>query len=150
MYVGGGLPAEGTAEASAGCAVGARLPRVDGWPKVAGTDMFGADDAPADALWMRVVRSPHARARFTLGDLAAVKTRTPGLAAILTAADVPGENSFGVFPNTKDQPVLAPGFVRFRGEAVLALVGTRSCGRKPLGRRPADRLDAGRPSVVDR
>ena len=100
--------------------------RVDGWPKVAGTDRFGADEAPADALWMRVVRSPHARARFTLGDLAAVRARTPGLVAILTAKDVPGENSFGIFPNTKDQPVLAPGHVRFRGEAVLALVGTRA------------------------
>ncbi len=106
-------------------AVGTRLPRVDGWPKVAGTDRFGADEAPADALWMRVVRSPHARARFTLGDLAAVQARTPGLVAILTANDVPGENSFGVFANTKDQPVLAPGAVRFRGEAVLALVGSR-------------------------
>ena len=53
------------------------------------------------------------------------KARTPGLVAILTANDVPGENSFGIFPNTKDQPVLAPGRVRFRGEAVLALVGTR-------------------------
>ena len=107
-------------------AVGARLPRVDGWPKVAGTDKFGADEAPADALWMRVVRSPHARARFTLGDLDAVKARNPGLAAILTAADVPGENAFGIFPAMKDQPVLAPGLVRFRGEAVLALVGTRA------------------------
>jgi aldehyde oxidoreductase len=105
--------------------VGARLPRVDGWPKVAGNDRFGADKAPADALWMRVVRSPHARARFTLGDLAAVQARTAGLVAILTANDVPGENSFGVFANTKDQPVLAPGAVRFRGEAVLALVGAR-------------------------
>jgi CO/xanthine dehydrogenase Mo-binding subunit/aerobic-type carbon monoxide dehydrogenase small subunit (CoxS/CutS family) len=125
MDVAGGLPAEGSADVAAGCAVGARLRRVDGWAKVSGTDLFGADEAPADALWMRVVRSPHARARFTLGDLAAVKGRTPGLVAILTAADVPGENSFGVFPNTKDQPVLAPGAVRFRGEAVLALVGTR-------------------------
>ena len=107
-------------------AVGARLPRVDGWPKVAGTDRFGADEAPADALWMRVVRSPHARARFTLGDLDAVKARNPGLAAILTAKDVPGENAFGIFPAMKDQPVLAPGLVRFRGEAVLALVGTRA------------------------
>ena len=126
MYVGGGLPAEGTSEVPAGCAVGARLTRVDGWPKVAGTDRFGADEAPADALWLRAVRSPHARARFTLGDLAAVKARTPGLVAILTSNDVPGENSFGIFSNTKDQPVLAPGFVRFRGEAVLALVGTRA------------------------
>ena len=79
-------------------AVGARLPRVDGWPKVAGTDAFGADEAPADALWMRVVRSPHARARFTLGDLDAVKARTPGLAAILTAKDVPGENALRHLP----------------------------------------------------
>jgi aldehyde oxidoreductase len=109
-----------------GRVVGTRLERVDGWPKVAGTDPFGADEAPADALWMRVVRSPHARARFTLGDLEAVKARTPGLVAVLTAKDVPGENSFGIFPKMKDQPVLAPGLVRFRGEAVLALVGSRA------------------------
>jgi CO/xanthine dehydrogenase Mo-binding subunit/aerobic-type carbon monoxide dehydrogenase small subunit (CoxS/CutS family) len=109
-----------------GRVVGTRLERVDGWPKVAGTDRFGADEAPVDALWMRVVRSPHARARFTLGDLEAVKARTPGLVAILTAKDVPGENSFGIFPKMKDQPVLAPGLVRFRGEAVLALVGPRA------------------------
>ena len=109
-----------------GRVVGTRLERIDGWPKVAGTDLFGADEAPADALWMRVVRSPHARARFTLGDLEAVKTRVPGLVAILAARDVPGENSFGIFPKMKDQPVLAPGIVRFRGEAVLALVGTRA------------------------
>jgi aldehyde oxidoreductase len=112
-------------EARAGSAVGARLPRVDGKPKVAGTDVFGADEAPADALWMRVVRSPHARATFTLGDLATVKARTPGLVATLTAADVPGANSFGIFPKLRDQPVLAPGRVRFRGEAVLVLVGSR-------------------------
>jgi aerobic-type carbon monoxide dehydrogenase small subunit (CoxS/CutS family) len=40
--------------------------------------------APADALWLRVVRSPHAHARFTLGDLDAARQRL-GLVAILTA-----------------------------------------------------------------
>jgi CO/xanthine dehydrogenase Mo-binding subunit/aerobic-type carbon monoxide dehydrogenase small subunit (CoxS/CutS family) len=105
--------------------VGARLPRVDGWAKVAGTDRFGADEAPDGALWMRVVRSPHARAAFTLGDLDAVVAARPGLAAILTHRDVPGENSFGIFAHTRDQPVLAERRVRFRGEAVLALVGTK-------------------------
>jgi CO/xanthine dehydrogenase Mo-binding subunit/aerobic-type carbon monoxide dehydrogenase small subunit (CoxS/CutS family) len=110
---------------TAGAAVGARLPRVDGWAKVSGSDKFGADDAPDGALHMRVVRSPHASASFTLGDLDAVIAATPGLAAILTHRDVPGENSFGVFAHTRDQPVLAEGHVRFRGEAVLALVGTR-------------------------
>jgi CO/xanthine dehydrogenase Mo-binding subunit len=105
--------------------VGSRMPRVDGWPKVAGTDRFGADDAPEGALVMRVVRSPHARATFTLGDLDAVIAATPGLEAIVTHRDVPGENRFGIFAHTRDQPVLAEGHVRFRGEAVAALVGSR-------------------------
>jgi CO/xanthine dehydrogenase Mo-binding subunit len=74
---------------------------------------------------MRIVRSPHARARFTLGDLDGVIAATQGLTAILTHRDVPGENRFGVFAHTRDQPVLAEGHVRFRGEAVLALVGTK-------------------------
>ena len=104
-------------------AVGRRLAKVDGDAIVNGTLHYGADDAPAHAHWLRVVRSPHAHAAFTLGDLEAVR-RNHGLAAILTAADVPGENSFGIFPNTKDQPVLAAHHVRFRGEAVLALVGS--------------------------
>ncbi|MBS0537857.1 MAG: molybdopterin-dependent oxidoreductase [Proteobacteria bacterium] len=107
--------------ADAGAAVGARLPRLDGYPKITGTDLFGADAIPADALWIRVVRSPHARARFTLGDLAPLRAR---LAAVLTAADIPF-NGYGIYPDVKDQPVLADGQVRYRGEAVVALVGDR-------------------------
>ena len=106
----------------AGEAVGARLSRVDGIAKVTGKDAFGADAIPADALWIRVVRSPHARACFTLGDLEPLKKR---LAAVLTAADVPF-NGFGIYPDIKDQPVLADGLVRYRGEAVVALVGARA------------------------
>ncbi len=124
LDVAGGSVLE-TPRAEGGNAVGARIARVDGWPKVAGTDLFGADDAPADALWMRVVRSPHARATFTLGDLDAVVAATPGLETILTHKDVPGENSFGIFPHTRDQPVFAEGHARFRGEAIVALVGTK-------------------------
>lgn len=108
----------------AGAAVGAAIARLDGMPKVLGTDRFGADAAPADALWLRVVRSPHASARFVLGDLEATRAAF-GLHAILTHADVPGVNGFGIMPHLKDQPVLAEGLVRFRGEAVLALVGER-------------------------
>ena len=107
---------------AAGAAVGARLPRLDGVPKVTGHDAFGADAVPADALWIRVVRSPHARARFTLGDLGPLRAR---LAAVLTAADVPF-NGYGIYPEIKDQPVLADGEVRYRGEAVVALVGDRA------------------------
>ncbi|MEZ5862837.1 MAG: molybdopterin cofactor-binding domain-containing protein [Geminicoccaceae bacterium] len=105
----------------AGPVVGARIARLDGRGRAAGTEHFGADGVPADAWRMHVVRSPHMRARFSLGDLAAVE-RQHGV-RVLTAADVPGVNGFAIFPDRKDQPVLAFGHVRFRGEAVLALVG---------------------------
>ncbi|WP_137126393.1 molybdopterin cofactor-binding domain-containing protein [Roseomonas sp. HF4] len=108
-----------------GSGVGAAIPRLDGAPKVAGTEAYGADAAPADALWLRVVRSPHAHARFTLGDLDAARERL-GLVAILSARDVPGLNAFGIMPNLKDQPVFAEGTVRYRGEAVLGLLGARA------------------------
>jgi CO/xanthine dehydrogenase Mo-binding subunit/aerobic-type carbon monoxide dehydrogenase small subunit (CoxS/CutS family) len=115
----------GTAPAAmpqAGAAVGADVARLDGVAKLDGTDRFGADAAPPDALWLRVVRSPHPSARFELGALDAAGL---GLEAILSAADVPGLNAFGIMPHLKDQPVFAEGVVRFRGEAVLGLVGTR-------------------------
>jgi len=120
------LPSEGDVVVPlAGAAVGARLAKTDGAAKVTGAELYGADTAPEGALWLRVVRAPHARARFTLGDLDAVVAATPGLERILTAADIPGSKGFGVYPHIKDQPVLAEGLVRYRGEAVLALVGTR-------------------------
>ncbi|MCH7555031.1 MAG: molybdopterin-dependent oxidoreductase [Proteobacteria bacterium] len=103
---------------AAGRAVGARMAKVDGVAKLDGSEMFGADAVPEDALWLRVIRSPHARARFTLGRFSPDVT-------LLTSADIPGVNAFGIYPTGKDQPVLAAGAVRFRGEAVAALVGER-------------------------
>ena len=49
----------------------------------------------------------------------------PGLIRILTWQDVPGNNGFGIYPHIKDQPVLAKEQVRYRGEAVAALIGDR-------------------------
>lgn len=106
----------------AGQAVGARLARLDGVAKITGAEKFGADQYPPDCLWLRTVRSPHARASFTLGDLDAFKRRHPQVVAVFSAKDVP-ENSFSVFPEPKDQPVLAEHRVRMRGEAVLLIVG---------------------------
>ncbi len=106
----------------AGQAVGARLARLDGKAKITGVEKFGADQFPKDCLWMRTVRSPHARATFTLGDLDTFKRRYPEVVAVFTAKDVP-ENSFSVFAEPKDQPVLADSHVRMRGEAVMLIVG---------------------------
>lgn len=108
-----------------GEAVGARVGKVDGVAKLTGAERFGADAMPRDALWLRVIRSPHHRARFRFGDLRSVVRRGRGIVRVLTAADVP-RNGFGIYPNLKDQPVLASGEARFRGEAVAAVIGTRS------------------------
>ncbi len=110
------------AQASSPSGVGARSSRTDGVSRVTGTEQYAADRAPVDAVWLRVIRSPHERARFRFGSIAALLARHRGLVDVITAADVP-ENSFGIFPEVKDQPVLADGVVRCRGEAVLGLVG---------------------------
>jgi CO/xanthine dehydrogenase Mo-binding subunit/aerobic-type carbon monoxide dehydrogenase small subunit (CoxS/CutS family) len=106
-----------------GAAVGARLARVDGVDQVTGAAVFGADRSPTGVLHLRVVRAPVAHARFVIFDLSALHAAHPGLVRLITAADVPGQNRYGIYATGKDQPVLADGYVRYLGEAVAALVG---------------------------
>jgi len=106
-----------------GHAVGDRLIRLDGQPKVNGTEIYGADEVPAGALVLRAVRCPFHRARFRFGDLEAYALQNPGIVTILTAKDIPGENRYGVISKFADQPVFAVEEARFRGEAVAAVVG---------------------------
>ncbi|WP_226780123.1 molybdopterin-dependent oxidoreductase [Oceaniglobus trochenteri] len=103
-------------------AVGDAVRRIDGAERVAGTTRFGDDIAPPGTLTLRLVRAPHSRAAFTLGDLDAWASATPGVVATLTARDVPGQNAFGVIPGFVDQPVFAESEARFRGEAVAAVI----------------------------
>jgi CO/xanthine dehydrogenase Mo-binding subunit len=100
-----------------------RLVRLDGQKKVEGSEIFGADETPKDALGVRVVRSPHHRARFHFGDLADFVATHPGIELVLTAKDVPGIDCYGVIPRCADQPVFAHEEARHRGEAVAAIVG---------------------------
>ena len=111
--------------AEKGRAVGARLQRLDGAPKVEGGTLFGADSWAEETLVVVAIRSPHHRASFCFGDLEAWTAARPGVAAVFTAADIPGRNCFGVIPPFADQPALAVGEARFRGEAV-ALVAVEA------------------------
>lgn len=104
--------------------VGRRVARVDGPGKVNGTEAFGDDIAPDGALWVKVIRSPYAHAKFRLPDADKLIGKL-GVSAVLTAKDVPGINSYSVFPDFRDQPVFAEEVARFRGEAVMGLVGAR-------------------------
>ncbi|HLH48442.1 MAG TPA: molybdopterin cofactor-binding domain-containing protein, partial [Roseiarcus sp.] len=121
--------AEASAELPPERAVGRRLARLDGARKISGAEIFGADEWPAGALIARAVRSPHHHARFAFGDLDAFKAAYPGIVAILTAKDVPGENCYGVIAPFADQPALAESVARFRGEAVALIVGEEAAMR---------------------
>ncbi len=104
--------------------VGASVARLDGAEKLDGSEAFGDDIAPVDALVIEVIRSPYKHATFQFGDMASFVAETPGLECFLSAVDVPGLNRFGVIPGFQDQPVFAEGTARFRGEAVGVLVGS--------------------------
>ncbi|MGI9520649.1 MAG: molybdopterin-dependent oxidoreductase [Hyphomicrobiaceae bacterium] len=103
--------------------VGSRIPHIDGKEKVIGKLRFGSDGIPPNALWVRVIRSPFHHANFSFGDLDQFVADHPGVLAILTASDIPGTNRFGVIPQFADQPVFAEKRIRYRGEAVAAVVG---------------------------
>src|SRR6266478_4183054 len=110
---------------AAGASVGQRLVRLDGRYKVEGTEIYGADEVPAGALALRVIRCPYDRANFRFGDLQAYVAANPGVEAVLTSKDVRGEDCYGVIPRFADQPIFAHPEIgaRYRGEAIAAIVG---------------------------
>ena len=102
--------------------VGDRTPRSDGVPKVKGTFAYASDLHRDDMLYGATLRSPVSSARIRSVDITPALV-TPGVVAVLLAADVPGKNRFGL--NFDDQPVLAEDVIRYTGEPI-AVVAARS------------------------
>jgi xanthine dehydrogenase large subunit len=75
--------------------------------------------APTGLLSLWPVQSPHAHARLLEIDAAAAR-RMPGVRAVLTARDVPGENDTG--PILHDEPLIPAATVEYRGQAVAWVV----------------------------
>ncbi len=94
---------------------------------VRGRGRYTDDHAPSQALHALVLRSPHAHARFTID---ATRARAlPGVALILTAADIPDLGGLPCLFNLPDTPftappypILADGEVRHVGDAVAFVV----------------------------
>ncbi|HEX4725771.1 MAG TPA: molybdopterin cofactor-binding domain-containing protein, partial [Pseudonocardiaceae bacterium] len=99
--------------------VGTSPQRPDGVLKARGEFAYSSDLWHEDMIWGATLRSPHPYARIRHIDLTEA-LKLPGVYAVLTHADVPGTNLYGL--EHLDQPVLAVDTVRYQGEPV-ALVG---------------------------
>ena len=76
-----------------GDAMGARALKTDGIQKVDGTEKYGADQAPSDALWARAVRSPQHSSRRRRSVLATTASlRLPDPEPDLREADLQSYN----------------------------------------------------------
>jgi len=82
-------------------------PYIDDIPELRGT-LHGA---------LGLSSRPHARIRRL--DLAKVRA-VPGVVAVLTATDIPGENNFG--PILHDDPILASDLVQYAGQPIFLVV----------------------------
>jgi nicotinate dehydrogenase large molybdopterin subunit len=105
-------------ETEEGDFIGKNVRRIDAPSKVSGRLKYAGDMTMPGMLHVQVLRSPHAHARILSIDTSPAEAMT-GVEAVITSADVPGEDGFGVFVN--DQPVMARGKVRYVGEAVAAV-----------------------------
>ena len=95
--------------------VGESVRRIDAIPKVTGEFAYASDLFAAGMLFGHTVRSPHAAASVKRIDTKEARGM-PGVHAVLTHEDVPGEKRYGL--EFADQPVLAMEDVRYFGEPV--------------------------------
>jgi CO/xanthine dehydrogenase Mo-binding subunit len=112
--------------------VGRRLPRHDAWDKAQARTLYAADWQMPGMLHGAVLRSPYPSARITRLDISRAAA-LPGVAAVLTArdvphnalsTDVPGQTS-EVGPLRARLQVLAEDRVRYQGDPV-ALVAAET------------------------
>src|SRR5512134_1087645 len=114
-------PAEGFSAATlARAAAGVAHPHESAHLHVTGEAAY-VDDIPelAGTLHAALGLSEKAHAIVTAIDLAPVLA-APGVVAVLTAADIPGENDCG--PIVHDDPILADGLVQYVGQPMFAVI----------------------------
>lgn len=121
--------------------VGKPLRRVDALGKAVGTTVYAGDFSMPRMLHAKVFRSTQASARITRLDVSKARA-LPGVACVLTAADVPGAKLSTDIPGQTGQKqrsgseatVLADERVRFYGEPIaLVAAETLDLAERALG-----------------
>lgn len=104
---------------------------------VTGRTQYYADRSFARMLHLKMVRSPHHHARILKVDLSEAE-KVPGVVRILSSKDVPSNiytilRLIQVEPN--DEPVLAEGKVRYKGEQIFAVLAeTAAAAREAVAK----------------
>ena len=101
--------------------------------KTTGEFAYSSDLWMEGMLWGVTLRSPHPCAQVRSVNIAPALA-TPGVHAVLTHADVPGANRYGL--EFADQPVLAEDVVRYQGEPVAVV----AADHPEIARRAAARI----------
>ncbi len=86
--------AAAAAAAQAASRIGGAMARIDAADKVSGRALYTDDYAEPGMLYGKALRSPYARARLAALDVSAAAA-LPGVAAVLTWKDIPGERFIG-------------------------------------------------------
>ncbi|MFO1349779.1 MAG: xanthine dehydrogenase molybdopterin binding subunit [Gammaproteobacteria bacterium] len=114
-------------------AVGSAQPHDSAHLHVSGRALYTDDILePRGTLHAAIGMASRAHARIAKLDLAQVAA-APGVAAVMSAKDVPGKNDYGAV--VADDPIFAPGLVQYVGQSVFAVAAsTRDQARKAARR----------------
>jgi CO/xanthine dehydrogenase Mo-binding subunit len=98
--------------------IGVPVPAIQNQQLLTGTARFTKDLKMPGMLFGKLLYSAHACARIIKLEVEAARA-LPGVAAVLTHADIPGENSY--LYHEADQPLLASNRVNYLGDAIVAV-----------------------------
>ena len=101
--------------------VGARVHRIDVREKVLGYGQYPDDIYLPDMLYASAVRAAHPRAVVLAIDSAEARA-LPGVVAVFTAADIPGQNKVGHLKRDWDTMIAVGDTTRYVGDAVCLVV----------------------------
>ncbi|MGQ4833020.1 MAG: xanthine dehydrogenase family protein molybdopterin-binding subunit [Candidatus Asgardarchaeia archaeon] len=125
--------------------VGKPIKRIDAYDKVTGLAKYVRDLKIEHMLYAYAFRSSRPHAKIKSLDVSEAR-KVPGVAAVVTADDVPGENIVPIILN--DRPLLAKDKVRYIGEAIVLIAAeTKEIAKIAAGKIKIEYEDL--PAVLD-